>query len=154
MARLLGPLGIIKEILRLIPVTAKQHCVDCRRYDSPLAKAAIRASLATFFNGRVQGYLFFLSDKIWLLRIDGCIMYKQVGRMNDKTAGEYLLALCENWIRFSGPMGIFISGQTGALTNDLVGDTLDRYNVRRELGGANPVNGNTLIRVLPKLTVA
>ena len=90
MYRLLAALDVRIDILKLIPVVVKQCCEACRRYQPPLNKPGLRATLAMHFNHRVQGDLFFVGDKIWLILVDEHIRYKQVGRMPDKISHSYL----------------------------------------------------------------
>lgn len=142
MARLLSALGVEPQIIKLCPKVVKQCCEACRKYAHPLNKPAVRALLTTHFNERVQGDLFFLWDKTWLILVDEHIRYKLTGLMINKTSPEYLRCLTSTWIRFFGPMETFISDQEGALTSDLVGTTLDRFTIKRELAGTDPNSGS------------
>ena len=63
MAKLLHTLGVDSKIIKLVPKTVKEHCEACRRYSQPLHKPTVKASLAKYFNHRVQGDLFFSGTK-------------------------------------------------------------------------------------------
>ncbi len=82
----------------------------------------------------MQGHLFFLWDKIFLLLVDEHTRYKIAGIMERKTATDYLKCLCSSWVRFLGPMETFVADQEGALTLVGAGSVLKKAGVLKNTG--------------------
>ena len=66
-----------KEVLEAIPEIIKKNCKRCGAFMRALDTPKLRATLAMFFNHRVQGDLFTLFGREFFLLIDELFRYKQ-----------------------------------------------------------------------------
>ena len=140
-----APVGDVRNILQrcgqpwevvLLAAEAVASCAVGRKYSRAGRRPQHRgAHLSPSFNGLVQMDVFQFRDHLFMLVIDEATRYKVATSCPGRYLKDLLGTLMKCWIRYFGPMKVFVTDQESALMTIKAGEEFQRVGMERRPAG-------------------
>ena len=140
-----APVGDVRNILQRcgqpwevvqLAAEAVASCAVCRKYSRAGRRPQHRgAHLSPSFNDLVQMDVFQFQDHLFMLVIDEATRYKVATSCPGRYLKDILGTLMKCWIRYFGPMKIFVTDQQSALMTIEAGQEFQRLGIERRPAG-------------------
>ena len=140
-----APVGDVRNILQRcgqpwevvqLAAEAVASCAVCRKYSRAGRHPQHRgAHLSPSFNDLVQMDVFQFQDHLFMLVIDEAMRYKVATSCPGRYLKDILETLMKCWIRYFGPMKIFVTDQQSALMTIEAGQEFQRLGIERRPAG-------------------
>ena len=140
LVELLRAAGCKKDVLDLVNPVISSKCVRCASLKRPAPRPLVKASLAKYFNHKIQLDIFFILGGEFIMIVDELFRYKQAELIKDRSFDTMSATLLESWFRFFGPPRYVTIDQEGALAGAQFAMVCDKFGITRIVAGSDPTH--------------